>query len=455
MAFSEFGDLFFVLFQMICVILVAAYLITRTASFTRVLDGLVTWKSQAILILLFGALSIYGTESGITILGATANVRDLGPMVGGLACGPVVGLGAGLIGAAYRFSLAGFTAVPCSAATILAGLFGGLIFLLSGRKFVGIHGAVLFAIGMEAFHMGITLLLCRPFDQALTVVREVALPMIIANAIGVFIFALIIGNLIAERQTKAERDAYLSELERKKAELRIAHDIQMSFLPERLPDVPGLDIAAFSLPAKEVGGDFYDAIPLSGQRIAFVIADVAGKGVPAALFMALSRTVLRANALIPRSARDAVREANALIAADAKSGMFVTLFYAVVDPVKKTLTYVNAGHNPPLLFRSGSERVLELKGTGIILGVMPDADYGEETLALEKNDLVLLYTDGVTEAIDSHEKQFGEQRLIETVMGCRDLPSREIVDRIRRAVADFSGDEPQFDDQTLMVLRVV
>ncbi|OQC66818.1 MAG: Stage II sporulation protein E (SpoIIE) [Euryarchaeota archaeon ADurb.Bin009] len=171
--------------------------------------------------------------------------------------------------------------------------------------------------------------------------------------------------------------------------------------------------------------------------------------------MALSRTVLRANALIPRSARDAVREANALIAADAKSGMFVTLFYAVVDPVKKTLTYVNAGHNPPLLFRSGSERVLELKGTGIILGVMPDADYGEETLALEKNDLVLLYTDGVTEAIDSHEKQFGEQRLIETVTGCHDLPSREIVDRIRRAVADFSGDEPQFDDQTLMVLRVV
>ena len=455
MAFSEFGDLFFVLFQMICVILVAAYLITRTASFTRVLDGLVTWKSQAILILLFGALSIYGTESGITILGATANVRDLGPMVGGLACGPVVGLGAGLIGAAYRFSLAGFTAVPCSAATILAGLFGGLIFLLSGRKFVGIHGAVLFAIGMEAFHMGITLLLCRPFDQALTVVGGVALPMIIANATGVFIFALIIGNLITERQTKAERDAYLSELERKKAELRIAHDIQMSFLPERLPEVPGLEVAALSLPAKEVGGDFYDAIPLSGQRTAFVIADVSGKGVPAALFMALSRTVLRANALVPRSAREAVGEANALIAADAKSGMFVTLFYAVVDPADRTLTYVNAGHNPPLLFRSGGDRPLELKGTGIILGVMPEADYGEETLALESNDLVLFYTDGVTEAINAREEQFGERRLIETVMGCRDHPSEEIVDRVRRAVADFSGDEPQFDDQTLMVLRVV
>ncbi|MCM2465065.1 PP2C family protein-serine/threonine phosphatase [Methanoculleus oceani] len=455
MAFSGYGDMFFVLLQMICVIMVVAYLITRTASFTRVLDGIFTWKSQAVLTLLFGALSIYGTESGITILGATANVRDLGPMVGGLACGPVVGLGAGLIGAAYRFSLGGFTAVPCATATILAGLFGGLIFLAAGRKFIGMHGAVLFAVGMETFHMGLTLLLCRPFEQALEVVEDVAFPMIIANATGVFIFAFIIGNLITERQTKAERDTYLSELERKKAELRIAHDIQMSFLPERLPEVPGIELAALSLPAKEVGGDFYDAFPLPGGRTALVIADVSGKGVPAALFMALSRTVLRANSLVPRSAREAVSEANMLIAEDAKSGMFVTLFYAVADPAKKTLTYVNAGHNPPLLFRSDGGRPLELKGTGIILGVMPDADYGEETVNLESGDIVLLYTDGITEAINPDEEQFGEKRLIETIAGCRDLSPAGIVEKVRDAVVKFSGDEPQFDDLTIMVLRVV
>ena len=455
MAFSGFGDMFFVLLQMICVIIVVAYLITRTKSFTQVLNGIFIWKGQVTLILLFGALSIYGTESGITILGATANVRDLGPMVGGLACGPVVGLGAGLIGAAYRFSLAGFTAVPCATATILAGLFGGLIFLLAGRKFIGMHGAVLFAVGMEAFHMGITLLLCRPFEQALGVVEEVAVPMIIANATGVFIFAFIIGNLIAERQTKDERDSFLSELERKKAELKIAHDIQMSFLPERLPEVPGFELAALSLPAKEVGGDFYDAIPLPGGRTAFVIADVSGKGVPAALFMALSRTVLRANSLIPRSARDAVTEANMLIAEDAKSGMFVTLFYAVADPGKKTLTYVNAGHNPPLLFRAGGDSPTGLKGTGIILGVMPEAEYGEETIHLASGDLVLFYTDGVTEAINPGEEQFGETRLIETVAGSLDRPPAEIVEKIRDAVVAFSGDEPQFDDLTLMVLRVV
>ena len=455
MAFSGFGDMFLVLLQMICVIIVVAYLITRTASFTQVLDGIFTWKGQATLILLFGALSIYGTESGITILGATANVRDLGPMVGGLACGPVVGLGAGLIGAAYRFSLGGFTAVSCSAATVLAGLFGGLIFILAGRRFIGMHGAVLFAIGMEAFHMGITLLLCRPFDQALGVVEGVAVPMIAANAIGVFIFAFIIANLITERQTKEERDAFLSELERKKAELRIAHEIQMSFLPERLPDVPGFELAALSLPAKEVGGDFYDAIPLPGGRTALAIADVSGKGVPAALFMALSRTVLRANALVSRGAREAIREANVLIAEDAKSGMFVTVFYAVADPIERTLTYVNAGHNPPLLFRAGGGRPEELKGTGIILGVMPEAEYGEETIRLESGDLVLLYTDGVTEAINPGEEQFGEARLIETVASSLDRSPAGIVENVRDAVMEFSGDEPQFDDLTLMALRVV
>ena len=455
MAFSGIGDMFYVLLEMICVVIVVAYLITRTKSFTEVLEGAVTWKGQAILILLFGALSIYGTESGITIAGATANVRDLGPMVGGLSCGPVVGLGAGLIGAAYRFSLGGFTAVPCTVATILAGLLGGLIFLAAGRKFIGMYGAVLFAAGMEMLHMGLTLLLCQPFEQALAVVEEVAIPMIVANTIGVFIFSFIIGNLITERQTKAERDTYLQELERKKTELRIARDIQMSFLPDRLPEIPSLELAALSLPAKEVGGDFYDAIPLSGNRTAFVIADVAGKGVPAALFMALSRTVLRANAQVPRSAREAVSEANTLIAEDAKSGMFVTLFYAVVDPAEKTLAYVNAGHNPPLLFRSGGGRPVKLKGTGIIIGVMPDAEYREETIRLESGDLLLLYTDGVTEAINSAEEQFGEERLIETVMRSRDLPPAEIVGRVRDAVMQFSGDEPQFDDQTLMVIRVV
>lgn len=449
---STLTGISFVLLQMICVIVVIAYLITRSGAFTEILDRTFTWKNQAILILVFGAVSIYGTESGIDIMGAVVNVRDLGPMVGGLAAGPIVGLGAGLIGAGYRATLGGFTVIPCVLATILAGIFGGSIYLLNKRNFIGAQGAVLFAVGMEALHMALVLLICRPFDQAVAIVEQVAIPMILANAAGVFIFAFIIGNLITERQTKAERDSYFSELERKRAELQIARDIQMSFLPEKLPRIPAYDLAAMSLPAKEVGGDFYDAIPLPDNRLGLVMADVSGKGVPAALFMALSRTVVRAHAR-HSGAQEAIRDANILIAEDSKSGMFVTLFYGVVDAARLTMTYVNAGHNPPLLFgRDGEPR--ELKATGIILGVMDDAEYQERTVDLSHGDLLLFYTDGVTEAINPDEEQFGEERLIATVHACRHLPSKEIVERIQQAVFDFCGREPQFDDLTLMVLQV-
>ncbi len=450
---STLTELSFILLQMICVIVVIAYLITRSGAFTEILDKTFTWKNQLILILVFGAVSIYGTESGVDIMGAVVNVRDLGPMVGGLVAGPIVGLGAGLIGGAYRATLDGFTVVPCVLATILAGLFGGTIYLLNKRNFIGAQGAVLFAVGMESLHMALVLLICRPFDQALAIVEQVAIPMILANAAGVFIFAFIIGNLITERQTKAERDSYLSELERKRAELQIAHDIQMSFLPEKLPHMASFDLAATSLPAKEVGGDFYDAIPLPDGRVGLVMADVSGKGVPAALFMALSRTVVRANASVNGSTADTIRNANRLVADDSKSGMFVTLFYGVVDAAARKFTYVNAGHNPPLLFRNGGEPQ-ELKATGIILGVMDDADYYERTIDLADGDLLLFYTDGVTEAIDREKEQFGEERLIATVKECRGLPSSEVAARIQKAVFDFCGAEPQFDDLTLMVLKV-
>jgi len=446
-------DLSFVLLQMTCVIVVIAYLIARTDAFTEILDKKFTWKNQAVLIFIFGIISIYGTESGVDILGAPVNVRDLGPMVAGIFCGPLVGVGSGLIGAAYRFSLGGFTAIPCSIATILAGLIGGAIFIYYKRSFISPANCVIFAVLMESLHMGLVLLLATPFDQALALVELVAIPMIVANAAGMFIFAFIFANLNAERQMKAERDSYLKELERKRAELQIAREIQVSFLPEKIPIMAGLELAAMSLPAKEVGGDFYDTVELPDNRIGLVIADVSGKGVPAALFMALSRTVVRANALWHHHANEAIHDANTLIAEDSKSGMFVTLFYGVVDAAAKTLTYVNAGHNPPILLKRSGE-IVELKATGIILGVMEDMEYEERTIGLESGDLLVFYTDGITEAINPGEQQFGEERLIATIREHRALSSDDIIKKVQAAVLAFCGSEPQFDDMTLMTLKV-
>ncbi len=208
------------LLKNICVIVVIAYLITRTRHFSEVLDKKFTWKNQAILIAIFGGFSIFGTYSGIEIFGAIANVRDLGPMIGGLACGPFVGIGAGIIGAIHRITLGGFTGVPCSLATVCAGIIGAVIYKLNKGKFVGVLYAVLFASLMELLHMGITLLISRPLSAALTVVESVVAPMIFANAAGMFIFAIFVSNLLKERKTKEERDRYQKELVEKEIRIR-------------------------------------------------------------------------------------------------------------------------------------------------------------------------------------------------------------------------------------------
>ncbi len=446
-------ELLLVLVEKICVIVVIAYLITRTKYFREILDKRFTLKNRAIFILIFGAISIFGTYSGIEIFGAIASVRDLGPMIAGLIGGPVIGLGAGLIGGIHRYFLGGFTCVPCSLATVLAGLFGGIIYILRRGKFIGVPGAVLFAALMESVHMILVLILAHPYSEAVKVVEEVSIPMIFANSLGMFFFAYIISNRIRELETAEERDKYSAELERKRYELKMAHDIQQSFLPDAIPDLKGFELAAQNIPAKEVGGDFYDFIAISEGKIGLTIADVSGKGVPAALFMALSRTIVRAKATRSSSVREVIRDANSLITADAKSGMFVTLFYAVLDLSERTLTYVSAGHNPPMIFKAKTRTLMRLDAKGIALGAIADIELEERKIILDGGDTVVFYTDGVTEAINKSMDQFGEERLITTIKVNHELSADDMIEKIKGEMLAFCGDEPQFDDITLMVLK--
>jgi len=245
-----------------------------------------------------------------------------------------------------------------------------------------------------------------------------------------------------------------AERERIQKELEIARGIQQSFLPESAPRIPGMDLDGFNLPAAEVGGDFYDFIPVGEASWGLVIADVSGKGVPAALFMALSRTLIRASATRNPDPVTSIREANRSICMDAATSMFVTLFYAILDSRRMTLTFVNAGHNPPLLLGSGSERVTLLKARGIALGVIDDVDLESVEVQLSPGDLLVLYTDGVTEATDEQDQEYGVERLALMVAASRDLPAHGIIDAIVRDVTAFAGNQPQFDDITLMVLKV-
>lgn len=638
------GKLSLSLFEKICVMIVAAYLITRTRYFNNLISKRPTFWDRLILILVFGGFSIYGTYSGVEIFGAIANTRDLGPMVAGLVGGPVIGLGAGLIGGIHRYFLGGFTFIPCSLTTIISGILGGIIYKLRKGKFIGIYWAILFAVFMESFHMLLVLLISKPFSEALRLVKETSLPMITSNGIGVGIFALIITNLIREKRTGFERDRYYAELERKiyemerlyrlgvrvsstldikavldlcisttvdvleaqigflflkddksgrlflgsmaisenngvfldnlssksnikiikkekvwlekeksiagwvaknkkplltsnvdpqelltnpvykdfnfkvksilcvpllikdkvvgviqvcnkrkyvnftsddqhllvsfavhaaiaienaklyqevtekermKRELEIAHKLQTSLLPDRPPQIKGYQIAAISQPAREVGGDFYDFIDVTENKVGLIIGDVAGKGLPAALFMALSRSFLRAQAIGNLKTNIVLERTNRLIANDAKEGIFVSAIYAILDTSNNILRFSNAGHNPPLLFHSATNNCEVLKTKGIVLGVLDEVRFHEKEVPLKKGDIVIFYTDGVIEAINENGRQFGMNRLIKILKDNSYLQASELVSMIEERVKEFARNQPQFDDLTIMVVKIV
>jgi phosphoserine phosphatase RsbU/P len=447
------------LFQMICVIMIFAYLFTRSRYFIEVFEHRATISTKIILIIFFGLISVYGSISKISLYGAVLNVHDLGPIIAGMVCGPYVGLGAGFIGGAFRLTQGGPYMYAAALATIVAGLLGGLIYLANKKEFISTSHAVLYTFIIEILVSIMQIAMATPASQVVNVAIFVALPMIIIVSVAVFIFSKIIHNILDERRIKAEKERLESEMARKNAELQIAAEIQKNFLPETLPWTEGFDIAAKSIMAMEVGGDFFDVIPLevmpiNSSRTGIMIADVSGKGVPAALFMALSRIVVRVTATWFKKPSEVISFANPIIANNSKTGMFVTLFYGIIDKETGTLTYVNAGHNPPIVLRQKSGEIEELNLTGMAVGAMDDAEYTQVEIPLAPGDVIVLYTDGITEAQNDKEEMFDVPRLIETIRENSNSSSQEIADEIIRSVFSFSDKQPQFDDITLMVVKV-
>ncbi|MGV8109866.1 SpoIIE family protein phosphatase [Methanospirillum sp.] len=257
---------------------------------------------------------------------------------------------------------------------------------------------------------------------------------------------------ITDRRKMEER------LARSKAELDIAAEIQRSFLPDTIPIIQGFDVAATSVMAKEVGGDFFDVIPMELVSLhkglyGILIADVSGKGIPAALFMALSRIVVRVNATWHHEPAKAIGSANTIITQDSKSGMFVTLFYGILSEQERTLTYVNAGHNPPIVYRAADDSFQELSMTGIAIGVLEDEIYDQRSVLINSGDIIVLYTDGVTESLSSSHEMFGELRLKSIIRENKSLTANLIQNKIFEEVQKFSESEPQFDDITLLIIK--
>ncbi|MGB9633233.1 MAG: PP2C family protein-serine/threonine phosphatase, partial [Chloroflexaceae bacterium] len=191
----------------------------------------------------------------------------------------------------------------------------------------------------------------------------------------------------------------------------------------------------------------------TAQRLGVVIADVTDKGVPAALFMALSRTLLRASAIDGRQPAEVLQRANRLILADSRAGLFVTTFYAVLEPRTGGLTYANGGHNYPLLYETATGQVRPLRAQGVVLGIVPDPRFEQMALTLNPGDVLLLYTDGVTEAMNGERELFGDDRLAAVLRANAHHGPQEIINAVLAAVGDFAGGQSQADDITMVVIK--
>jgi serine phosphatase RsbU (regulator of sigma subunit) len=236
-------------------------------------------------------------------------------------------------------------------------------------------------------------------------------------------------------------------------ELQVAQRIQASLLPDVVPAAPGYEIAHAWDPAREVGGDFYDFLPLPHGKLGLLMADVADKGIPAALFMATTSTLLRVSAHDHAAPDQALQHANAWINAGNREDMFVTAWYGILDPASHRVDFANAGHSLALHVQAVDGAIRMLRPAGMPLGVTEDLVLERDAITLAPGDMIVLYTDGVIDALNEAEEDFGQDRLEALLFGRRGQPAQKVVDALRRAVLAHVGQAPLFDDVTLVVLR--
>jgi len=248
---------------------------------------------------------------------------------------------------------------------------------------------------------------------------------------------------------------YLVAIEkgRMERELQVARQVQVSLLPQEMPKIAGWDFAATWKPAREVAGDFYDFFPVGEDHFGVVIADVADKGMPAALFMASSRNIVRASLNRAVDPLTGIKQANQLVCAESTRGMFVTLFYLLIDRRSNQVTYVNAGHNPPAHFHRDKGQISYLTRTGMALGVDEETPYEQMNFVLEKGDFIFFYTDGVIDALNEQSRAYGMERLEKVIAAMHLSPARELIAALEKSVGSFIGSSAPYDDLTIVMAK--
>ncbi len=274
----------------------------------------------------------------------------------------------------------------------------------------------------------------------------------VLTLIGFTVVVLFVGKLADQRRRLMQVvSAQRNELEQ---ELVRAAQIQQRLLPQASPNVPGIEVAGLMSPSKELGGDYYDYIELPKGNLGLVIADVSGKGTEAALFMPSIEMAFRMNTRNSTRPDEVVANLNGVLCELTEQECYVTLFYARLDVLRRTLEYTNAGHFPPMILRAGEPELWLTEG-GTVVGLLPDASYPTAIVALNPGDVLILYTDGVIEAEDSNGEMFSVERLVSVARANQEKTPRELVQMIQSSVFAFAGTKELRDDLTVVVLKVL
>jgi sigma-B regulation protein RsbU (phosphoserine phosphatase) len=235
--------------------------------------------------------------------------------------------------------------------------------------------------------------------------------------------------------------------------MEIAREVQERLFPQEMPELPGAKIAGFCRPALGVGGDYYDVIDLGDGRVGLAVGDVSGKGISAALLMASLRASLRGVTLDgPRDFAKLMHKVNRLVYEASASNRYATFFFASYDPATRKLECVNAGHNPPVLLRG--QETIRLEADGPVVGLLPTAPYSEQSLILQPGDLLILYTDGISEAMTRDDEEWGEERMIVAARASIHKPADDVLDDLFDAADAFTAGAPQHDDMTVLLLKL-
>ena len=332
--------------------------------------------------------------------------------------------------------------------------------VIHARKRIVFYGAIILILGYGGI-FGLVYLTLSPFKKLSKWVRDLGhgevhdeMEFNSQDEIGEIAQAF---NEITEKFRKSQEN--VAEQERLQKEMQVAQEIQHTLLPESFPDIEGYELASYYEAAKEVGGDYFDFFKVDRDTLGIAVADVSGKGVPGSLVMTMIRTALRTEARGNKNAADVLSKVNDFVINDMKRGMFVTVFYIILDSKRRIINYASAGHNPMILYRGQSEKSYYLNPRGFPIGInLPDRSLfrksiESDSLKLRPDDVLIIYTDGITEAMDKSRNRFGDERFLSIIRRSGSLQANPLVERIQQEIQRFTGGHAQSDDITLVAIR--